>query len=222
MNALDPATLNSNIIEGYPAPMEYFSLVPRVDFTITKNNFMNIRDQYTRYSAQGAGVGALVLPEQATGGLNWSNDVQIGDTWIINSHLLMEPRFLWRRISNNSTSNSSTPAISVQGAFTAGGNGEGTLHDHQDQFTLQNYGTATVGPHTLRFGGARPRLPRCRLLHRRRQWQLLLQLRFDVARVRITHTRPRNRKHIPPPSLKIRWRALFSLTARSLCRTTGA
>ncbi len=153
VNALDPATLNSNIIEGYPAPMEYFSLVPRVDFTITKNNFMNIRDQYSRYSAQGAGVGALVLPEQATGGLNWSNDVQIGDTWIINSHLLMEPRFLWRRVSNNSTSNSSTPAISVQGAFTAGGSGEGTLHDHQDQFTLRNYGTATVGPHTLRFGG---------------------------------------------------------------------
>jgi Carboxypeptidase regulatory-like domain len=153
VDALDLATLDSNIIEGYPAPMEYFALVPRVDFTITKNNFMSIRDQYTRYSAQGVGVGALVLPDQATGGLNWSNDVQIGDTWVVSPHLLMEPRFLWRRVSNNATSNSSTPAISVQGAFTAGGNGQGTLHDHQDQFTLQNYGTATFGVHTLRFGG---------------------------------------------------------------------
>jgi len=152
VNALNPATLDSNIIEGYPAPMEYFNLIPRVDFTITKNNFMSIRDQYTRYSAQGVGVGALVLPQQATGGLNWSNDVQIGDTWVVSPHLLMEPRFLWRRISNNATSSSAAPAISVQGAFTTGGNGEGTLHDHQDQFTLQNYGTATFGIHTLRFG----------------------------------------------------------------------
>ena len=56
-------------------------------------------------------MGALDLPEQAFGGVNWSNDVQIGDTWVINSHLLMEPRFLWRRISNNSIANSPTDSI---------------------------------------------------------------------------------------------------------------
>ena len=153
VDALNPATLNSNIVAANPAPVEYFNLVPRVDFTISKNNFMSIRDQYARYSASGVGVGALVLPEQATGGLNWSNDVAVSDTWVVSPHLLMEPRFLWRHVSNNATSNSSAPAISVQGAFTTGGNGEGTLHDHQDQFTLQNYGTATFGTHTLRFGG---------------------------------------------------------------------
>ncbi|MGB8028782.1 MAG: carboxypeptidase regulatory-like domain-containing protein [Terracidiphilus sp.] len=152
VNALDPATLNSNIIEPFSAPMEYFALTPRVDFQITKTNFVSVRDQYARYSAQGLGVGSLVLPEQATGGLNWNNDVQIGDTWVINPHLLMEPRFLWRRIGNNTTSSLSTPTVTVQGAFTTGGNGVGTLHDHQDVFMLQNYGTATVGPHTLRFG----------------------------------------------------------------------
>jgi hypothetical protein len=150
--ALDPTTL-TNLNEASPAPMNYFNLTPRVDFQISKNSFMSIRDQYARYSAQGLGVGALILPEQATSGLNWSNEVQIGDTWVINSHLLMEPRFLWRRIGNNGTSNFSTPTISVQGAFTTGGNGQGTVHDHQDVFMLQNYGTATVGPQTLRFGG---------------------------------------------------------------------
>ncbi len=149
--ALDPTTL-SNFSEAFPAPMNYFNLTPRVDFQISKNNFMSIRDQYARISAEGNDVGALVLPEQAVGGMNWSNDVQIGDTWVINPHLLMEPRFLWRRIGNNSTSNSSTPAVTVQGAFTTGGNGIGTLHDHQDVFMLQDYGTATAGPHTLRFG----------------------------------------------------------------------
>ncbi len=100
VDALDPATL-SNLSEAFPNPTDYFNLIPRVDFQISKNNFMSIRDQYSRYTAQGNGVGALNLPEQATGGMNWSNELQIGDTWVINSHLLMEPRFLWRRISNN-------------------------------------------------------------------------------------------------------------------------
>jgi Carboxypeptidase regulatory-like domain len=150
--ALDPTTL-SNLNEAYPNPINYFNFNPRVDFQISKNNFMSIRDQFSRYSAQGNGVGALNLPEQATGGMNWSNELQIGDTWVINSHLLMEPRFLWRRISNNLMSSSLTPSITVQGAFTTGGNGQGTLHDHQDVFMLQNYGTATIGVHTLRFGG---------------------------------------------------------------------
>ena len=46
--------------------MNYFNLTPRVDFQISKNNFISIRDQYARYSAHGNGVGALNLPEQAT------------------------------------------------------------------------------------------------------------------------------------------------------------
>ncbi len=151
VDALNPATLTSNINEAFPNPTNYFNLTPRVDFQISKNNFMSIRDQYSRYSEHGNGVGALNLPEQAENGVNWSNEVQIGDTWVINPHLLMEPRFLWRRISNNVSSNF-TPTVTVQGAFTTGGNSIGTLHDHQDVFMLQNYGTATFGPHTLRFG----------------------------------------------------------------------
>jgi hypothetical protein len=150
--AIDPTTL-SDLNEAFPNPTNYFNLTPRVDFQISKNNFMSISDQYARYSEHGNGVGALALPEQAESGVNWSNELQIGDTWVINSHLLMEPRFLWRRISNNATSNFLTPAVTVQGAFTTGGNGLGILHDHQDVFMLQNYGTETAGPHTIRFGG---------------------------------------------------------------------
>jgi hypothetical protein len=150
--AVDPTTL-SNLNEAYPNPTNYFNITPRVDFQISKNNFMSIRDQYSRYSAHGNGVGALALPGRAESGVNWSNELQIGDTWVVNSHLLVEPRFLWRRISNNGTSDSSYPSVTVQGAFTTGGNGQGTLHDHQDIFMLQNYGTATIGRHTVRFGG---------------------------------------------------------------------
>jgi hypothetical protein len=152
VDALNPSTLDSNIIEAEPNPVNYLNFTPRVDFQISKSNFISIRDQYTRYTEQGQRVGALVLPEQAFSVLNWSNEVQINDTWVINSHLLMEPRFLWRRIGNNGTSAFPTPAVTLQGAFTSGGNGSDTLHEHEDVFMLQDYGTATVGVHTLRFG----------------------------------------------------------------------
>jgi hypothetical protein len=152
VDALDPGTLTSNITQAFPAPMNFFNVNPRVDFQLTKNNFISIRDSFQRYSGHGNGVGGLNLSDQATSSVNYTNELQIGDTWVINPHLLLEPRFLWRRISNNQTPNLLTPTVTVQGAFTNGGSSAGTVRDHEDVFMLQTYGTATTGPHTLRFG----------------------------------------------------------------------
>lgn len=152
INALNPATLSTNISEPFPSPATWLNLYPRVDFQAGKNNFVSIRDRYGSYSAHGLKVGALILPDQAVGAYNWSNEVQIGDTWVVNSHLLMQPQFDWRRVSNSTTPNLVTPAVTVQGAFTGGGNNLGFVRDHQDVFTLQDYGTATAGRHTMRFG----------------------------------------------------------------------
>jgi hypothetical protein len=41
----------------------------------------------------------------------------------------------------------------VQGAFTGGGNNEGTIRDAQDHYELQNYTSAALGKHSIRFGG---------------------------------------------------------------------
>ena len=48
-----------------------------------------------------------------------------------------------------------TPTVTVQGAFTGGGNNEGTIHDAQDHYELQNYTTAALGStrHPLRRAG---------------------------------------------------------------------
>lgn len=152
IDALNPATLTSNISEAFPAPMNFFILNPRVDFQLTKNHFISIRDSFSRYSGHGNNVGTLDLPEQATSSLNYSNELQIGDTWVVSPRLLLEPRFLWRRTHNDQTPSFLTPAVTVQGAFTTGGSSTGKVQDHQDVFMLQTYGTATAGPQTLRFG----------------------------------------------------------------------
>jgi hypothetical protein len=151
VDALDPRTL-TNFTQAVPAPMNFFNLSPRVDFQLTKNNFISIRESFQRYSGHGNGVGALNLQDQASSSVNYTNELQVGDTWVVNPHLLLEPRFLWRRISNNQTPNSPDPTVTVQGAFTNGGSSAGTVRDHEDVFMLQTYGTATTGPHTLRFG----------------------------------------------------------------------
>ncbi|MGA3133766.1 MAG: carboxypeptidase regulatory-like domain-containing protein, partial [Terracidiphilus sp.] len=44
VDALDPGTLTSNITQAFPAPMNFFNVNPRVDFQLTKNNFISIRD----------------------------------------------------------------------------------------------------------------------------------------------------------------------------------
>jgi hypothetical protein len=152
VDALNPATLSGNITEAFPAPATFWVLNPRVDFQLSKTNFISIRDSFYRSTSQGGGVGTLNLPQQATSTVSDTNELQIGDTWVINPHLLMEPRFLWRRISNNLTPGFFTPTVTVQGAFTTGGANSGVAQDHQDVFMLQDYGTATEGKHTLRFG----------------------------------------------------------------------
>ncbi len=152
VDAVNPANVSQSFSEAFPSPLTYFEVNPRVDFQLSKNNFISIRDSFYRVTAQGSGVGTLSLPQQATSTLNHTNELQIADTWVISPNLLMEPRFLWRRIENNLTSAFLTPTITVQGAFTTGGSSSGIAQDHQDIFALQDYGTATEGKHTLRFG----------------------------------------------------------------------
>ncbi len=152
VDALNPTTLSGNFSEAFPNPETFFDINPRIDFQLTKSNFMTIRDSFNRDASQGSGVGTLSLPEQAAGTLEHTNELQVGDTWIISPHLLLEPRFLWRRIGNDLEPNFFTPTVTVQGAFTTGGASSGITRDHQNIFIAQTYGTATMGHHTLRFG----------------------------------------------------------------------
>lgn len=152
VKAINPANVSQSLAEAYPAPVTFLVINPRIDFQISKNNFISVRDSFYRSTSQGGGVGTLSLPEQATSTVSHTNELQIADTWVISPNLVMEPRFLWRRIGNDLTSANSTPTVTVQGAFTSGGNNSGDARDHQDVLMLQDYATATEGKHTLRFG----------------------------------------------------------------------
>jgi hypothetical protein len=152
VDATNPDDPSSKLIETYPNPLSYLSINPRVDFMIGQNNMITVRDSIFRSTQSGGGVGALNLSDQAINSEDLENTLQVGETWIVNQRLVNETHLQWRRIRNEQAAVSPYPTVTVQGAFTTGGNSSGVLQDHEDNLELQNYSTATAGKHTLRFG----------------------------------------------------------------------
>ena len=152
IDATDPNNTANKIESAYLTPSSVFSFTPRVDIQLGANNTLSIRDAFTRNASSGNGVGGLSLQTQASNSTNYENALQISDTIVVNSHLINEIHFQWRRVRNDQYAVNTTPTVTVQGAFVTGGANSGTLTDHQDIFELQNYSTATTGKHTIRFG----------------------------------------------------------------------
>ena len=150
--ALSPADGTTTIIAAVPDPLSIINIHSGFDMQLGQNNTLQLRENYVRLSQSGQGVGALNLAQQAYRSQNEENAIQAADTWIVNSHLINETRFQWRRIRNDQLPSFFTPTVTLQGAFTTGGNALGVVQDHQDVFELQNYSTATAGKHTMRFG----------------------------------------------------------------------
>lgn len=152
VNALNPLDTAASVREVVPNPSSGWYIQPRIDVELGKNNTATFSYTLNRDLETGDGVGTLSLPEQAYNVDDQENTIQAGDTMVINSRLLNEIQFRWRRLRNNQAAQYGTPAITVQGAFTTGGSTTGVVQDHQDFFELHNYWTATAGRHTIRFG----------------------------------------------------------------------
>jgi hypothetical protein len=152
VDALNPADLSSNIREAFPAPVDTLSVNPRIDLQLGANNTLSLRNSFYRTRLTGQDVGTLNLPSQAASILSEENALQLSETSLVNAQFVNETHFQWSHIINNQEAASVTPVVTVQGAFTSGGNGAGAERDTQNNFELQNYSTATTGNHTLRFG----------------------------------------------------------------------
>ncbi|HEX3939947.1 MAG TPA: carboxypeptidase regulatory-like domain-containing protein [Acidobacteriaceae bacterium] len=152
VNAINPQDTNSTIRELFSSPEDNWSLSPRVDVELGKNNTLTVRDSFNASANRGGGVGVLNLPQQAVNSGSEENDLQAGDTMVVNDHMINETRFSWTRSRTYQTPLYGTPSVTVQGAFTTGGSSGGVNQDHRDTFELQNYDTYTRGNHTIRFG----------------------------------------------------------------------
>jgi hypothetical protein len=149
----DPTGGSYNYAAAVPNPQSRMDLSPRMDLQLSTNNTLTVRYMYDRQKSTNNGVSQFALQTQGYDTLNQENTLQISDTQILSPRLINETRFEYIRDRDNQTPLNFTPTITVQGAFTGGGNNEGAIHDAQDHYELQNYTTATLGVHSIRFGG---------------------------------------------------------------------
>jgi len=149
---LDP---NFNVIDfsdAVPNPRTRTNLSPRLDYQIGKNNTLTVRYQYEHENQTNNGIGQFNLPSLGFNQINTEHNIQVSDTQIISAKTINETRFRFNRETSDQTPQSTAPTISVQGAFTSGGNSNGLSTDTLDRYEFQNYTSMTLGKHFLKFG----------------------------------------------------------------------
>ena len=150
---LDPTGGSYNYSAAVSNPQSRLDLSPRIDLQLTPTNTLSFRYMYDRQKSSNNGVSQFALQTQGYDTLNQENTLQVSDTQILSARLVNETRFEYIRDRDNQTPLFTTPTITVQGAFTGGGNNEGTIRDAQDHYELQNYTSVALGAHAIRFGG---------------------------------------------------------------------
>jgi hypothetical protein len=134
-------------------PQSRLDVSPRFDFQLGKSNTLTVRYGLSRQKDTNSGVSQFALPSQGYDVSNLENTLQISDTQILSPTAVNETRFEYARDSENQTAQSNLPTISVQGAFTGGGNSIGTNRDNQDRFEFQNNTIISKGAHSINLGG---------------------------------------------------------------------
>jgi hypothetical protein len=128
------------------------NLGPRLDWQLSPGNTLTARYQFFRDTGNNEGISEFSLPSLAYNTHSIEHTLQISDTQIINPKVINETRFQFIRATTSQAPFSFTPTISVQGAFSSGGNSGGTSSDTLDRYELQNYTSMNIGKHFLKFG----------------------------------------------------------------------
>jgi hypothetical protein len=149
---LDALGNSYNYSAAVANPQSRMDISPRLDLQLTPTNTLTLRYMFDRQKSTNNGVSQFALQAQAYNTLNEENTVQLSDTQVLGARIINETRFEYIRDRDNQVPLNTTPTITVQGAFTDGGSNLGTVRDAQDHYELQNYTTASLGTHAIRFG----------------------------------------------------------------------
>jgi Carboxypeptidase regulatory-like domain len=151
---VDPGTFQVSQFAGaFPNPRTRTEVSQRFDFQLTPNNTLITRYQYWRNNEVADGVGSFNLPEVAYNALSTEHTFQMTDTQVLGPRTINEIRFQYIHQERDQNPLNTTPTISIQGAFTAGGSSGGTYLDTQNRYELQNITYFNVGKHALKYGG---------------------------------------------------------------------
>jgi hypothetical protein len=145
---LNPVT----VLDSVPNPRHRTNIGPRFDYALSKNNTLTARYQFFRDSQDNNGIGQFNLPSQGYNQVSEEHTFQVGDTQVYGAKVVNETRFQYLRENDSQDALSTDPTINVRGAFGGGGNSQGTIIDHQNNYEVQNYTSVIYGNHTSKFG----------------------------------------------------------------------
>lgn len=153
-------TANCNYYSGFPSagrsvfvPQTRWDITPRVDVALGEKNTLTTRYQYETGSTENDGLGTTSLPTQAYNDGNNEHQIQISDSQIVSSKIVNETRFEFERSSGYQAPLTVGPQITVQGAFTGGGNSSGNSYNTGTHIEVQNYTSIALSKNFIRFGG---------------------------------------------------------------------
>ncbi|HTZ60140.1 MAG TPA: carboxypeptidase regulatory-like domain-containing protein [Acidobacteriaceae bacterium] len=158
VDAIDPTSVTPEnpkgtyLNEPFGNPSSRIDVSPRVDLQFGQANTLTLRYEFYRAVTTNSGVGQLSLPTQAANIQSMENTLQVSDSLVLSKKLVDDIRFQYRRFRYEDIAQNTSPTITVQGSFNAGGNNGGAVRDNQDIYELQNYFAAAEGNHSLNFG----------------------------------------------------------------------
>jgi hypothetical protein len=150
---VDPVTfVETPVRDAVVTPQRRTDVRPRIDYQLSPSHTLVARYSYERTNRDNAGVGGYSLLSQAYNSLDTEHDIQITETAVLSPRAVNETRFHFEREASNETGNNTLPTIRVLDSFTTGGVAAG-LSSQSDRFwEVQNFTTAALGAHGLKFG----------------------------------------------------------------------
>ena len=150
---LDPSFNPAPFTQAILSPRKRTSFSARFDGQLTANNTVSARFQLNHADDKNSGIGLFSLPSQAYNGSSSEENVQFSDTQILSPKLINETRLQYIRSHNRERALDFSPTVTVLGAFVGGGNRLGAAAIDTARYELQNYTSASVGKHFVKFGG---------------------------------------------------------------------
>lgn len=152
---LDPALNIINFNQDVAVPTRQFSISPRLDYQLNKNNNLIGRYSLSRSTSKNQGIGGFSLESRGFDSNNIQHNIQLTESMIVNPRTVNETRFQFEFNKREQTGNNLIPAINVSGAFSGGGAQVGLSYNKSRRWELQNYTTTAFGKsaqHAVRFG----------------------------------------------------------------------
>ena len=152
---LDPNNPNNEIYvtDAVPAPDNSYNFSTRLDLSAFEKSTLIFRYSINHSAETKGGVGSFALPEQGYNNRDTNQIFQLSNSQILTPKIVNDTRFQYTRSRVAQVPDSNLPQISVEGAFTGGGNAGGSYNDNQDRYELQNYISQTAGKQYFTYGG---------------------------------------------------------------------